>query len=84
MSSFINDAYALCSDTSQAAPFITGTAALLKSYGPDRGIRLNDSQIKHLLKNTSDKGDNRFRDDKYGYGRINLIDAIKLLQALTQ
>ena len=78
-SSFKKQEYAFASGTSQASPFVTGSIALLKSYALDNGKKLNDGQIKYILKNTADKPDNRLKNDKWGYGRINLIDAIKLL-----
>lgn len=81
-SSFLNRGYAICSGTSQASPFVSGAIALIKSYGLENGIRLTDHQIKYILKNTSDKADNHFKTDKGGYGRINLIDSLKLLQYL--
>ncbi len=71
--------YAFSSGTSQASPFVTGSIALLKSYAYANGKELNDKQIKYILKNTADKPDGHLRNDKWGYGRINLIDAIKLL-----
>ncbi len=78
-SSFKDHNYAISSGTSQASPFVTGSIALLKSYALENGIRLNDRQIKYILKSTADKPDSRMKNDKWGYGRINLIDAIKLL-----
>ncbi len=80
LSSFINGTYAVCSGTSQASPFVTGAIALMKSYGLEKGIQLKDAQVKYLIKNTSDKPDNRFKTEKSGYGRINLLDSLKLLQ----
>jgi hypothetical protein len=79
LSSFKNHGYAVCSGTSQAAPFVTGGIALLKSYAKQNGITLQDHQIKFLLKQTSDKIDSQFKTEKGGFGRINLIDAIRLL-----
>lgn len=81
-SSFLNKEYAICSGTSQASPFVSGAVALIKSYGLENGTRLKDHQIKYILKNTADKADNRFKTDYGGYGRINLIDSLKLLQYL--
>ena len=78
-SSYKKQDYAFASGTSQASPFVTGGIALLKSYALENGKKLNDGQIKYILKNTADKPDGRLKNEKWGYGRINLIDAIKLL-----
>ncbi len=83
-SSFLNGSYAICSGTSQASPFVSGAIAILKSYAIENGMRLKDNQIKYILKRTSDKADNRFKTDKGGFGRINLIDSLKLLQNLNR
>ncbi|HEX2532100.1 MAG TPA: S8 family serine peptidase, partial [Chitinophagaceae bacterium] len=80
LSSFLTDSYAVCSGTSQAAPFVAGAVALLKSYAREAGGRLRDSQVKYLLKHTSDRKDSRLRTDRWGYGRVNILDALKLLQ----
>jgi hypothetical protein len=54
--------------------------ALLKSYALDKwGTRLSDGQVKHILKHTADKIDTRFKHRKAGFGRLNLIDALRLL-----
>lgn len=82
-SSYINQTYALSSGTSQAAPFVSGAVALLKSYALQNGYELNDGQIKYILKHTSDKPDSQFKTEKGGYGRLNLIDALKLLKYQT-
>jgi len=79
-SSFLNNGYAISSGTSQAAPMVAGGIALLKSYALEKGKPLKDNQIKYLLKHTSDKVSNQFKDFKAGFGRLNLLDALKLLQ----
>lgn len=79
-SSYLDHTYAFSSGTSQAAPFVSGGIALLKSYALSLGHRLPDQQLKDILKHTSDKVDRRFRDIKGGYGSLNLIDALKLLK----
>jgi thermitase len=78
-SSYKGQGYAFSSGTSQASPFVAGSIALLKSYAYENGKSVSDGQIKYILKNTSDKLDRRLKSEKWGYGRINLIDAIKLL-----
>jgi len=79
-SSYLADDYAFASGTSQAAPFVTGAVALLKSYARERGgARLGDAQVKHLLKHTADRVDGHFKHRKAGYGKLNLADALRLL-----
>lgn len=79
-SSFPNKGYAVSSGTSQAAPFVSGAVALLKSFALSRGKPLYDTQIKFLLKHTSDKISDQFKDLKAGFGRINLLDALRYVQ----
>jgi subtilisin family serine protease len=79
-STFLRNEYAHSTGTSHATPFVTGAAALLASYAKSRyGVRLRDAQIKHVLKHTADRVDAQFKHPKAGFGRINLVDALKLL-----
>lgn len=80
-SSSLDGSYAFSTGTSHASPFVAGTVALLKSYAKDRGMRLGDRQVKHVLKQTSDKLDRRFKHPKAGYGRINVADAMRYLDS---
>ncbi len=82
-SSFLKGGYAMSSGTSQAAPFVSGAIALIKSFAHSKGQKLRDKQIKYLLKHTSDKVSGRFKDLRAGFGRINLLDALKLYQYKT-
>lgn len=79
-SSFLNNTYAVCSGTSQAAPFVSGAIALLKSYSIENGRKLRDNQVKYLLKHTCDKPGKNFRSEKSGYGKLNILDALRLLK----
>jgi subtilisin family serine protease len=80
-STFLRNEYAHSTGTSHATPFVTGAAALLASYARTRfGAQLRDAQIKHVLKHTADRVDSQFKHPKAGFGGINLLDALKLLE----
>lgn len=78
-SSFAHGGYAFASGTSQASPFVAGAIGLLQSYAMERGKRLSNQDIAYILKNTSDRVDQRLRNIQAGYGLLNLADAFKLL-----
>lgn len=79
-STYLNNDYGFSTGTSHASPFVAGAVALLKSYAlQKKNMRLSDAQVKHLLKHTADKLDTRFKHHKAGFGRLNLIDALRLL-----
>lgn len=80
LSCFFRDGYAVASGTSQAAPFVTGAIALLKSFARKLGRTLSDSQVKYTLKNTADKIDKEFKHPKAGFGHLNIADAMRLLE----
>lgn len=78
-STYPGHGYAFSSGTSHATPFVAGGVAMLHSLARARGGRLTDSRVKYVLRNTADRNDTRFRTSKAGFGRLNLIDAVRLL-----
>jgi hypothetical protein len=58
---------------------VAGAIALLKSYALKKSRKLTDAQVKHILKMTADRNFSGFKDIRYGYGKINLMDAIKFM-----
>lgn len=81
-SSFAHNTYAFASGTSQASPFVAGAVGLMKSYATQQGVQLSNDQIAYVLRATSDRVDSRLRNERAGYGLINLADAFKLLRHL--
>lgn len=80
-STYVDNKYAYSSGTSQASPFVAGTIALLKSYAlKEKGKKLSDSFIKHILLSTADRSTSKLKTTKEGFGAINLPDALKLLR----
>ena len=78
-SSYAHNTYAFASGTSQASPFVCGMVGLMKSYARQLGRTLTNSDIRTILRDTSDKVDTRLRSEHAGYGLINMADAFKLL-----
>lgn len=80
-STYLDNEYAHSSGTSHATPFVSGAAALLASYARAKfGVRLTDAQIKHVLKHSADRVDSQFKHPKAGFGRLNILDAVRLLE----
>ncbi|WP_053227847.1 S8 family peptidase [Solirubrobacter soli] len=83
-SSFPDAGYAFASGTSQAAPFVTGAAALLQSAALEHGRRrLGVGDLRRLLVATADRTDAAFRTVRGGHGRVNVADALRLLDLMS-
>lgn len=78
-SCFADHGYAVASGTSQATPFVAGSVALMKSYARRQGAQLSNEVIADLLERTSDKAGPELRNERSGYGLINLADSFKFL-----
>lgn len=64
--------YSSRSGTSQAAPHVSGTAALALAQDSSR----TNAQLRSLLETTADDLGTAGRDSYYGYGRINAFRAL--------
>ncbi|MBU8905411.1 S8 family peptidase [Desertibacillus haloalkaliphilus] len=72
LSTYLHNNYVQLDGTSMAAPYVTGTLALLKQHYPDMDV----SQLrKELRENTLDLGEPG-RDPWFGYGLIQLPEPI--------
>lgn len=79
-SSHLQDGYAYSSGTSQAAPVVAGSVALLKSFARVLGRNLPPSELRAIFRHTSYKSPGRFRDRRAGYGCLQISDALKMLR----
>ncbi len=78
-STYLHNDYGFSTGTSHASPFVAGAVALLKAYALKKGRKLYDNQVKYILKHASDKVDTQFKHRKAGFGMLNLLDALRLL-----
>lgn len=76
----LNDtAFAYMYGTSQAAPHVSGLAALYKSLHPDSTV---EEIVEALVRSVEDKGETGW-DRFYGYGRINAYRTLTVIPAST-
>jgi len=62
------------SGSSEAAAFVGGAAALLLSQDPN----LTPAQLETILESTADDLGTPGRDEKFGYGRVNVLAAMQV------
>ena len=70
------DPYSYRTGTSMAAPFVSGLAALIKSYDPT----LTSAQIWNILTSTADDLGDPNWDNHFGHGRINAFSALQAVE----
>ena len=70
--------YSYMDGTSMAAPYVTGVAALLMAAEPTAPI----TDVIRVLKETAEHpaGKERRPDNRWGYGQIRPVEALKALQ----
>ncbi|CUB45867.1 S8 family peptidase [Bacillus cereus] len=75
------DKSAQMSGTSMAAPAVTGIVALVLAEAKAHGINLTIDQIRDILAKTARKNPPQNQDwnERYGFGRIDAKEAIKLV-----
>jgi serine protease AprX len=71
------DDYSSMSGTSMAVPQVSGAAALLLEAEPN----LEPADVKRILLKTADDLGQNGPDNVYGYGALNLTDALKSMQS---
>jgi subtilisin family serine protease len=74
-STYKNNSYAKLSGTSMASPHVAGSAALLMSICTD----CSTSEIRELLRSTATDLGSVDYDIIFGYGLVNLVEAVKTL-----
>jgi len=70
-----SDSYGYMSGTSMACPHVAGVAALLRSAHPDWSAE----QVRRYLWFTAEDLGESGRDDYFGYGLVNALEAVKPL-----
>lgn len=68
----LNNQYSIVNGTSFASPFLAGLIAIILAEAKKKNINYTVDEIKNLLiKNSTDYGD-AGKDNKYGYGILNI------------
>lgn len=72
-STFPDNHYVIMSGTSMAAPHVSGLAALIRSVKPD----LSNEEVYEIIRTTANDLGKKGPDPYYGYGEINISQALK-------
>ncbi len=75
-STTFDGAYGSMSGTSMACPFVSGAAALIWSLNTEK----SPAEIEDILKSTAYDLGSRGRDDAFGYGLVDVYNAIKIIE----
>ena len=75
-----DDTWGTWSGTSFAAPFITAACALVKQVSPDYSTFIMQEHIRQTAETEFLWGTLNTPDPYYGYGRINVYDAVSLTE----
>lgn len=73
LSTYLHGRYVYASGTSQAAPFVSGTIALMKASEPQLGMQEIEERLQRSAIDLGRKGP----DEKYGYGLVNAYGALQ-------
>jgi len=73
LSTYLRGRYVYASGTSQAAPFVSGTVALIKAAEPELRIREIEERLRRTATDLGRKGP----DEQYGYGLVNAYLALQ-------
>jgi hypothetical protein len=61
---------------------VSGLAALLIARARRRGLTLGERTIRRIIRESADRSDGRWVDQRSGRGAINAVDAVLLCSSL--